>query len=421
MSYQFRIVKDEPVDKEVEVITSNDRIDSEADRIAGELRKDAQIDGFRKGKAPIEIIKSKFKTAIVAEGMKKIVSEAITEILKEKDWQLARITDIKIDDDDPTKFTLKLETLPQFEISEYKGIEVVSEDVIEESKLLEAKINELRETKATIRVVDRPAHVGDLLLIDLRTPKNRLENSLLELGDRSLPDEMNEGMVGLTKGATKEFDVKTGDDTHETWFLKVKEVKEKILPLDEELSRQLGFTSIEEMQEELRSEVKEDLKRIGQNQLKDKIAQYLIERHKFPLPEGLVEEEYRFLLNERKEEDTPSNRERFIKTAEDRVRLTLVITRIAEKEEISIKDEEIDKYLTEYATSLNYPKDRIDNLKGNDQVRASITTMLLRDRVLDNLLSQAKVTKKEKIVSPWSKDDNRSIRNRADRPGRAGV
>lgn len=411
MSFQLRIIKDEPVDKEVEVIASSERIDTVTDKIATELSTNAQIDGFRKGRVPIEIIKSKFKTAIIAEGMKKIVSEAITEILEEKNWQLARIVDIKIDDDDSTKFTLKIETLPEFELAEYRGIEIVSEDAVDEKQLLDAKINELRDAKAKIQVVDRPAKVSDILLIDLRTPKNHLENSLIEIGDRSLPDEMNEALVKMAKGASKEFDVKTTEDSHEQWFVKVKEVKEKILPTDDELARQLGFTSVDEMQGELKSEVKEDLQRLNRNQLKDKVAQYLIERHKFPLPEGLVEEEYRYLLNERKEKDTPSNRERFIKVAEDRVRLTLIINKIAGKEEISVKDQEIDKYLSDYGTSLNYPKDRIDNLKANDQVRGPIAAILLRDRVLDHLLDQAQVTKKERIVPPWRKDDNSSIRH----------
>ena len=421
MSYQFRIIKDDPTDKEIEVITSSDQIDSETTRIAKELRKDAQIDGFRKGKVPIEVIKSRFKTAIVAEGMKKVVSDAISEILKEKSWRLSRISDIKIDDHNPNRFTLKLETVPDFELDEYQGVEIMADEVIEESKLLEAKINELRETKVKIRVVNRAAHVGDLLLIDLKTPKQTLDNSLVELGDRSLPDEMNASMVGLLKADTKEFEVKTGKDVKERWFIKVKEVKEKILPTNEELARQLGFSSTEEMEEELRSEVKEDRERINREQLKEKIAQHLIERHQFPLPQGLVEEEYRFILNERGEEDTPSNRERFLKVAQDRTRLALIISKIAEKEDISVKDEEIEKYIIEYTANSNFSTDQVDRLKKSEQVQASISMLLLKDRVLDKLLAQAKVTKKERIVSPWSKDDNRSVRDRTNRPGREGL
>ena len=103
MSFQFRIIKDEPVNKEVEVITTTDRLDQETNRIARELRKEAHIDGFRKGKVPIEIIKSRFRTAIAAEGMKQIVASALDEIVKEKNWRLASIGGIEFDKKEPTR------------------------------------------------------------------------------------------------------------------------------------------------------------------------------------------------------------------------------------------------------------------------------------------------------------------------------
>ncbi|RKX70012.1 trigger factor [candidate division WOR-3 bacterium] len=410
MSFQFRIIKDEPVTKEVEVITSTERIDTETNRIAEELKQQTQIDGFRKGKVPIELIKARFKSAITAEGMKKIVSEALVEIIKEKNWQLARIDEIKFDDKEPTRFTLRLETIPQFELKDYKGIELVWEEGTGEKEILQRKIDELREAKTRIVVVDRPARVGDLLLIDLKTGKERIENRWVELGDRSLPDEMNEAMVGMAKGMSKEFEV-ARSDARERWFIRVKEVKEKIVPTDEELIRQLGFTSREEMEEELKGEIEEELNRLKDDQLREKIARFLIERYDFPLPPGYVEEEYRLILSERGENDTPSNRERFMKTAEDRVRLLLIVDRIAKEEGITVSDDEVDQKITEYGKGMNYSDVRIKELKENENIRASIRTMILKDKILGFLLDHAQITKKERIISPWSKDDNRSIRH----------
>ncbi|HID32587.1 MAG TPA: hypothetical protein EYP24_04350 [bacterium (Candidatus Stahlbacteria)] len=264
------------------------------------------------------------------------------------------------------------------------------------------KKDELREAKAKITLVDRPARVGDLLLIDLTKKGTRLENQLVQLGDRSLPDEMNKAMVGMTKGGHKDFEVEVKEGESEVWHIRVKEVKEKIVLTDEELARTLGFASVEEMEEELSEEVEQDLKKLRDTEIKEKISRYLIERHNFPLPAGFVEEEYQSILKRRNETDNPSNRERFQKLAEDRVRLMLVLVRIAEKEGIEVSDEEIDKRIQDF------------RVEKNEDVATQVEIILLREKVLDFLMNQAQITKKERIISPWSKDDNRSIRNRTD-------
>ena len=297
---------------------------------------------------------------------------------------------------------MKLETVPDFELSDYKGIEILAEDAAGRDRPLMEKKDELREAKAKITLVDRPARVGDLLLIDLTKKGTRLENQLVQLGDRSLPDEMNKAMVGMTKGGHKDFEVEVKEGESEVWHIRVKEVKEKIVLTDEELARTLGFASVEEMEEELSEEVEQDLKKLRDTEIKEKISRYLIERHNFPLPAGFVEEEYQSILKRRNETDNPSNRERFQKLAEDRVRLMLVLVRIAEKEGIEVSDEEIDKRIQDFG------------VEKNEDVATQVEIILLREKVLDFLMNQAQITKKERIISPWSKDDNRSIRNRTD-------
>lgn len=404
----YDIALDKATEKEIDITIPTTELDRFIKIEIDKIKKNLSFNGFRKGKVPESLIKIKYHETLKAQAMNDLVSQSFLKIVSENKWRPASQAEMKnLVENDEIKFRLRFETIPDFELGEYLGIEVFQEEQLPEDFLLEQSIKDLREQHANIKETTHPAAVDDLVTMDLEISENDkiIDNQhdiTMRIGDRNLPDEINKILVGAKKTEKKQVNA-----DKKTYKIHIKKVEVKILPnIDDDFAKTLKFESIEQLRKKLLEHAKQiDEKRL-EDTAKESLSNVLLERNQFEAPNALIENEYQRILQKSKLPDSESNKERFWGSAEKRARLDLIISKIADKENIRIDQEEITKVVTAMGITLNDEnRENIVNYLGN---------VLTKEKTIDFLYKKAKITKKSQIISAKEDiNDTRSVRNRA--------
>ena len=393
-----------------------------------DLNKSVKVDGFRPGKTPRAILEKRYNKDVEANVLERIVPEYYARALDEAKVNPVEKPAIeggtlKIKKGEPLTFSAAVEIRPRFEPAEYKGMEIKSEPVEVLDSEIDEAVEELRAMHSTLETVleDRPAVKGDFVVIDFDGYVNgspidggKAENYPLELGSNSMITGFEDQLEGARAGEERELHVKFPDGYRNkglsgqeaSFKVTVKELKKKVLPeVDGELARDLGLG---ESVEDIRAAAAKDLaamkSRISDARQKEQIIRELVLANTFELPPSMVENEYRQTMIRRYQELTKSGQtlnqaggelkefETQARTiAQDRVRTTLVLAEIAEREGIAVSDAELESGLRRIAAESGYsPNDVKDLYKKREGDLEGLRAMMGEDKVLDFLLAAAK-------------------------------
>jgi trigger factor len=404
--------------REIEMEIPADVAQKATDKVARNFAKVARIPGFRPGKAPIPLIRKRFADDIQGEVLQSLVPEYLTKALDEKKMvpvTRPEVDNVEFKDGEPLKFRAVFEVLPEFELGNYKNLEVKIDAVDAGEPQVDKAIEEMRERAATfVPVEGRAAKDGDFLLIKLQgTPKGEgepvaAENIMCHIGAEETLESFTENLRGTNPGDTREFESKYPDDypdpklAGKTFDFKidVQGIKEKKLPeLNDDFAKEVageaaGVTTLDEM----RAKVRENLEAAKDDQQKaqarEKILESLVKSHDFPVPEALVHHQMDVRLERTVRQltaqgidprqvnvDWASMRERQRDRAIDDVKAELLIDRIADAEKIEVSDEELDKEIAHLAEH-----------HGGESATA-LRARLTKQGALDNMKSQLRNNK----------------------------
>jgi trigger factor len=403
---EYEIMSDGATEKEVKITIPLSELDQFIDTEVQKIRKDLTLKGFRKGKVPANLIRTRYIDTLKAQAVNSLVNDSFQKLLDEKKWRAVSQADmLNYEENENIQFNLKFEIAPEFDIENYMGIEVFQPDPLPDEFLLEQALNELKERYSTIQEVMRPAAVDDYVTLDMEISekddkKNRRSNVRIHVGDRAWPDEINRALVGTKRDDEK--DVTIDKKLHKLY---VKKIEEKVLPLiDNDFAVSKGLKDLEELKQKLLEETKKIEEKRVEDELKESVSNVLLERTQFKTPSVLINNEYQRMLQRVNLEDSDSNKERFWNIAERRARLNLIIDKIAVKENISVDDKDAMNFIT--ATGLKVDKeDKADML-------LYIKTLIMRDKTIDFLYKKANISKKSRIVSPKEvKNDTSTVRH----------
>ena len=400
-----KLLKETDTAKEIEISIPRAELEKLISEETESVRKDLTIDGFRKGRVPRTLIRSKYADSLKAQAMDKLIRQTYLSVIKEKGWQVAGQAEIRnIEDNDPIQITLFIEVIPEFSVDNYLNIEVYKEPSSPDDFLFQQGINALREQHATVRAVDRPAVVDDLVTIDMEIKeknKSRKESDqVVRIGDRSLPDELNRSLVGMKTADTKEVKI---DETY--YVLSVKKIEEKTLPeVDDEFASKLKLNDVEDLKKKILESVKKQEERRIEDNLKESISEILLERIKFKVPDTLIHKEYEKILKDYGIPDSESNKERFWTVAEKRVRFNLILSKITAKENLQVGEAEILDLVEKMGI-------KITDQNRNDVIDY-LGSLLNREKTLDFLHKNAKISEKSRILTPKEvADDTHTVRH----------
>lgn len=418
------------VKKKVTVEVPQEKVLELIDSQYKDLKKTVQIKGFRKGKVPLEILRSYFKGKVEADTAKKIIEDTLEPGLEEK--KIVPVSVTKIDQESleagkPFRYTAEIEVPPSIQPKDFKGLKLkkfrreVSEQQVEE------RLQTLRERNARLSPIpeSRGVKEGDHLVVDVTaeaegsviTPLT-VTDYHMELGRNFYLPDFDSNLEGMKPDEIKKISLDLPADFPKknlagktaTFEVTVKEAKERILPdLDDDFAKDLGeYDSLEQVREELR----EDLKDLAANQtrkeIENQIIDLLIEKNDFEVPESMVDNQVDHFLNQSiqglvargidpKRLPAPSEAQRaqVRPSAVRTVKAGLVLKAIAEQEKTDVSDEELQAGIEERASqigvSADYLKDQLESNNMLEELRAN----LLQDKVYKLIEEAAEITEEE--------------------------
>lgn len=412
-----------PVKKTVEIEVPAEAIGEEIRRVTGEFGKQARIDGFRAGKVPTHIVRSRFLKEIHEEVLDRLVPRFFREVVDEKSWSPVGSPTLKHVDSlvegSPLKFEAEFEVKPVIEIGNYRGLPVdaVSPDVSEAE--IDEMVEKLRTQAASYRTeTERGVRKDDLVVLDLVSSGDGVEtrrndDAHVLIGEETPLPELHENLMGKKPGETFAFDKSYAEDVENLSLRgrtvhyegRVKEIRVRELPevTDDFAKSTGGWDSVLAMREKIREDMGKHKERDALRATKQQLTDALIERHDFPVPDSLVEEELvkalqhyaRFLASQgveldKAQIDWEKIRDDFRPDAVKRVKRALLLEEIARRENLEISDVEVDAEIRQAAQSNGRDFAEVRLRLRHDGGYESLRLSLLQEKGLDFLLAESK-------------------------------
>ncbi len=401
-------------------------VDHEIGHIAQELARKAKVPGFRPGKAPLAVIKTRFKEEIFSEVVQHVVPRSFSEAVKERHLDVVaepHIDNVDVAAGTPLKFKATFEVYPQLNISNYTGIPAQQATVQVDESEVEATLKKLQNDMAELTPVDddRPVQEKDFVEISFRgTFQGSTEEPIaadkatVEIGGPSTLKEFSENLFGAKLNEERSFTVSYAADYPEKrlagrtvdYTVKVEGIKEKKLPeLNDEFAQSLGeYKTFDELRAKIRSDMENHKRDHANEELREKLLVWLEENNTFEVPSVLVEKQIQTRMQRMVRELSRQgiNPERldvdWRKIREDQraqsvrdVRSTLILEYVAEKEKIQVQDEEVNREIERIAQEANKPVEKIREVLGRDSGLARVRDQLINKKTLDFLQEHARV------------------------------
>lgn len=392
------------------------------------------IPGFRKGKAPRQLIELNYgKEIFYEDAINELLPDAYSKAIEEFKLEPVDRPDVDIDDiekDKPVIAKFSVEVKPEVKLGDYSSIEIEKTDYTVTEEMINAELERVRDMNARIiDAGDREIADGDILTIDFEGfidgeefEGGSAEDQTLEIGSGQFIPGFEEGLIGKKKGEEVEINVKFPEDYFEeslrgkdaTFKVTIKEVKYKELPeLDDEFAMDVSeFDTLEEYKQSIKEELEKSLKEQENIDIENKIVEKLVEISEFEIPEAMIEaqidseldnfdyrmkmqgfslEKYLELTNMTIEQ----MRESFREIAKKKVEAQLVLEAVAKNENVQATEEDIQKELEKIAESYS-PDNKekfIEDMKKGDL--NFLTEGIINDKVLDMLKERVKYVQME--------------------------
>lgn len=389
-------------------------VEEEIQKALKEIQKKAKIPGFRPGKAPISIIEKKFGKDAESEVLEKLVSSSYDSAVKEANLKpvLPPMAEDAIDikRNEPLSFELIVETRPEIKELNYENIEIeeVSTEVTDEE--VEQILQRLSKERGVYEPVEEPIQNEDLVVLDYKTDIDKeAKDFVYKVGAGPFPEDFSKGLIGRGKNESFAITVDFPEDSvadfagkRVSFEVTIKEIKRRRDIPFEELPKELGFESIEELRKHVRESLENAKKEQAEQRYKVEILKKLLETYDFELPEGLVELEIRRISEEyeRLGLDITQNMDKIHENARRNVKSYLLIETIGEKEGVTVSDEDLKSEIINIARRYNIlPQNVLQYYLSRDGSLEALRNSIFEKKVFDILIRKAKFIKKEQSNS----------------------
>jgi trigger factor len=374
---------------ELEITVPAEEIGRETDRAISDLQKKVRLPGFRPGKAPASIIRTRFAGELRQDVLEALIPKFFNKRVEEEELRVVgtpNVKEVHFDSGEPLRFKAEFEVAPVIELKDYRGVPVQYQDPEVSDEEIGVRLEALREQKAQYVNIDpRPATDGDYAVVDLDSvsgvePPVHQEDMVIRVGDPEKMPQFAEALRGTSPDEEKEFDVVYQDDYAERdlagktirFRLKLKMLRTKELPeLNDEFAKDLGdFQTLDQVREAVRKTILREKELAAQQQAKDAILDKLIDGHDFPVPEAFIERqidaeaENQFsqitgkAIDMRKVKESanwPSYLEQIRPKAIRNVKAQLLVERVADAESIHATNDEVDREVQRLARQEREP------------------------------------------------------------------
>lgn len=434
MNVQLNSISD--TRKSLVVSLDQSEVDTEHQAVVGEFAKQVRLPGFRPGKAPVAMISKRFSKEIADEFKQKVVAKAYREALEKQKLDVLNIVNVEpgtIEAGLSAAVTVVVDVRPEFELPEYLGMktEVAPVDVTDAE--IDAAIDAMRGERAEFKVAEREAKKSDYVKLAYEgsiegkpiadvVPDKQIYGKVpqtweeVEGEHEGVIPGLGKQLAGLKPGDKKDVTITFPTEfaaapalagKEATYAIEIQEIRERVLPpLDEAFFKANQVDDLAALKTNVGNNLK--MQKEGRNRAEQRrqITDALLAKLEFSAPESLVESETQSVLRqfieenmrrgipqEQFEKDKKELMENARKAAEGRVKLQLVLARIAEKEKVQVQENDINTFIYREAMRTRQQPDKLakELAKNRDALR-SIQQSIIFDKAVDFLVSKATVT-----------------------------
>lgn len=401
------------------------------EKVVQEYIQHGRLPGFRPGKAPRQVVETRYRMHINDDVRGHLISKFYREAIR--DAKLAAVavldvTDVIFSPETGISFVALVDVAPEFKLPKYKKIPIAIETPVVTDEQVNAQLDRLRNMMARFEDAGNdPAARGDLVSINYTAtcdgrPLQEVVPAAADLAsgtdfmaqveEPELIPGLGLGLEGLKPGDEKVIPVKFAPDFHlealrgrqTAYHVQVKSVRHRILPAEEDICRQTGFASLDELRARSRKDLTAAAERREQARQQQEVVDFLLKRTEFDLPESVVSEEtnltVRGMLHDivgrgATREDIEKSRDAILgaatTAAKDRVRLRYILSRIAGEEKITVAEAEVEQRLqtmaAQYRMTVEKLRATIEERHGFEALNADIRN----EKALALLVADAKV------------------------------
>ena len=372
------------------------------------IKRNINIPGFRKGQAPVALIKKQVPVQnILMDAVEEIANQVLSESVEEHDlWLVARPT-LSIDEINEEKVILKFicAVKPEVKLGEYKNLPVKKKATRVTQKEIDAEVERLRERYADMEIKeDGTVENGDTAVIDFEGFKDDVafeggkgEDYPLEIGSGSFIPGFEEQLIGMRKGESRDINVTFPENygaadlagQPAVFKVTVKDIKCKVLPeANDELVKEAKIKDVETLEDYrayMKKSLSENKERENEENFTNELLTKIVENAEVEIPDAMIDSETDQMVNEFKQrlsaqgftleqfaavtgQDEEIIRGEMRKDAEKKVNVRLVLEAIAEAEDLTVSDEDIDAELQGIADQYGMPLEQVKKLISNDAV-----------------------------------------------------
>lgn len=408
--------------REVEIEIPADVVASETDSLVQKYSKVARVPGFRRGKVPATIIRSKFAAELKSDVTENLVPKYFREEVEKQGLtpiSQPRIVDLHLEPGEPLRFKATFEVMPEIEVSGYKDLAPETRDITVSDEEVNTALENIRQQHATYEVVseERDIRDGDFAQISFQGSPTGEESAepvnvdevLVEIGGSNTVQQFSENLRGAKPGETCSFEVPYPEDFADkrlagktfSYAVTVKGIKTKSVPeLNDEFAKVVGeFESIDALRQRIREGMEHERRHQAEHEGKEKIIDELVKSTEFPVPDALVENAIDQRLErglralaaqgmraeDLKRMDFSRLRAGQREAAIREVKASLILDKVADLENIQVSDEEMDREVEGLAAQYKQPADEIRARLTRDGALDRIRTSLRNQKTLDFL------------------------------------
>ncbi len=399
-----------------------DVVDQEVNKRLKDAAKTVRINGFRKGKVPLKVVKQRFGAGVRQEVLGDTIQRTFYDAVQQESVRPAgqpQIEPTQMDEGKDIEYVATFEVYPELELKGLEDMEITRFDADIEEADIDTMIESLRKGQASWESVDRASVDGDQVVIDFdgkidgeAFDGGAANNHNLVLGSNSMIPGFEDGIVGMKAGDESTVKVTFPDDYQvedlrgkdAEFAVTVHEVKEQTLPeVNEEFFEKFGVS--EGGEESFRKDVRENMDREKQRsikaKLKEQVMNALLEANPVDLPAALVDSEINALRQQMMQQYGQQAANLDLKAllpddmfkvqAERRTALALIISEYVKDKEIKADKDLVRSLIEETASTYEEPEQVVNYYYSNEQLLASVEAAALEEQVVNLIIEGAKV------------------------------
>ena len=421
---QVSVSKQGKLGRQMKVEVSNDDIEKYVEQRLKKLSRNAKVDGFRKGKIPMTVMKERYGAQVRGEILSDSIQSSLVEALSQEKLNpvvMPRITNTQFTPGKPLVYTAEFEVYPEIKLKPFKKIKVEQLTAEISDKDFKETLDNIRQQNKEWKSVERAVQESDRVDInfvgkidDKEFDGGKAENFKLELGQKRMIPGFEEGIVGMTLNSEKIVPVTFPTDYKDEklagkkadFTLTLNGVEESVLAeLDDAFAERMGIANggIEKLESEVRLNMQRELEQAIKADTKKRVMEALYSQNKLELPKAAIDSEIDRLQKQAEQQFgkhmaldgvKDKSNDVFEKEAERRVALGLIMSNIVEEHGIKVDAVRVRTMIESIAEAYQKPDDIVKMYYNDNKNLASIESLVLEDMVVETILAEAKVSDK---------------------------